>query len=191
MGNDEMDRECRKFGILVVDDDLAVLDVLCFGLRQRGFSVRSAADGRSALKTYGRHHEEIDIVLLDVRLPDMDGPQVLCKLRRLSSRFHVCFMSGDLGGYSEQALADMGAAAVFRKPLAAIDLAAKLMEIVTDSRLNPSIAEARRRANRRPPPQQTPAPVVTFVLRNMVDLQRPTSQFHGDHQLRWTGKDEG
>jgi CheY-like chemotaxis protein len=180
----------REFGVLVVDDDEAVLDALCFGLRQRGFTVWSAADGRSAVNLYGKHHERIDIVLLDVRLPDFDGPQVLMKLRKLSTRFHVCFMSGDLGGYSAQALADMGAVAVYRKPLSAVDVAEEAMQIVNDPKLNPSFIEARKRVRRRPPREQTPAPVLTFVLRNMGrDMPLPMSQFHGDHQLRWTGKE--
>ena len=55
----------RKFGVLVVDDAEAVLDVLDYGLKQRGFGVWRAIDGRGALRTYGRYHEQIDIVLLD------------------------------------------------------------------------------------------------------------------------------
>jgi DNA-binding response OmpR family regulator len=185
------DGACRKFGLLVVDDDEAVLDVLDYGLKLRGFGVWRAIDGRSALRTYGRYHEQIDIVLLDVRLPDLDGPQTLTKLRKLSTRFHCCFMSGDLGGYTEQALLDMGALAVFRKPLNAVELGEKLMKIATDPRLNPTAAEARRRANRRPPARQPGAPKLEFVLRTIGgNLPRPMSQFHGDHPLRWTGWDD-
>jgi two-component system, OmpR family, response regulator len=142
----------RKFGILVVDDEEAVRDVLIFGLRKKGFRVWQASDGRGALKTYWRYRERIDLVLLDVRMPGMDGPQTLIKLRRLTTRVHCCFMSGDLGQYAEQTLLDLGAVGIFRKPLFTIELAEKLMEIVTSPELNPPYGEARRQTIRQGPP---------------------------------------
>jgi DNA-binding response OmpR family regulator len=153
----------RKFGVLVVDDESAVRDVLNFGLRQKGFRVWRAAGGQEALKTYWRNRESIDAVLLDVRMPGLDGPQTLVKLRRMTSRLHCCFMSGDLGGYSEQTLRDLGALEIFRKPLMTIELADKLMAIVTDPKLNPSFLEARKTVIRRGPASESAAPKLTFM----------------------------
>jgi hypothetical protein len=100
-------------------------------------------------------------------------------------------MSGDLGRYSEQGLLEMGALAVFRKPLFTIDLAEKLMEIAREPRLNPSFAEARGQAMRRAPARQAASPAVQFVLRKIGrELPQAKRKFHGDLQLRWTGRDE-
>jgi len=152
-------KDDRAFGVLVVDDEEAVREVLCFGLRKRGFRVRHASDGRGALKTYWRHREEIDVVLLDVRMPGLDGPQTLIRLRGLSTRIHACFITGDLGGYAEQTLLDLGAVAIFRKPLSTIDVAATLMEIVTDPELNPSFRQARGQTIRRRPRHSATEPI--------------------------------
>jgi|GEM_PF-3465880 len=138
----------RKPGVLIVDDEPAIRYVLGMGMRIEGFRVWLAADGKAALKTYWRHRESIDAVLLDVRMPHMDGPQTLEKLRELTSRIHCCFISGDLGGYTEQNLLQRGAAAVFRKPLLIPDVARKLLELMNDTRLNPSFREARLRQTR-------------------------------------------
>ena len=61
-------------GILVVDDEAGVLRVLDLVLRQQGFAVWPAAGGVEAVELYRRHREAIDVVLLDVCMPGLDGP---------------------------------------------------------------------------------------------------------------------
>jgi CheY-like chemotaxis protein len=62
------------------------------------------------------------VALLDVLMPEMDGPQVLAALRRLCPALRWCFMTGGPGPYSEKALLCSGAARVFRKPFALADV---------------------------------------------------------------------
>ncbi len=85
------------------------------GLRQQGFAVWLAADGRAAVDLYRRHGPAIGVVLMDVRMPGMDGPQTLAAVRDINPRVPCCFMSGDTGGYTEAGLRNLGAA-VLRKP---------------------------------------------------------------------------
>jgi DNA-binding response OmpR family regulator len=141
----------RKFGILVVDDEKSVREMLCYGMRKNGFRVWRASGGRSALKTYWHYRERIDVVLMDVQMPGLDGPQTLVRLRRLTTKVHCCFISGGLGKYDEQTLLDMGAVKVFRKPLPTMELAEALREIVTNHQLNPSFRDARRQIRRQGP----------------------------------------
>lgn len=68
--------------ILVVDDDLALADVLAFTLRRAGYEVFLAHSGRDALEQFSR--EPPDLVILDWMLPDMDGLQVCARLRNES-----------------------------------------------------------------------------------------------------------
>jgi DNA-binding response OmpR family regulator len=65
--------------ILVVDDDLALADVLAFTLRRAGFDVFLAHDGKDAIEQYAR--EMPDLIVLDWMLPDMDGLEVCTRLR--------------------------------------------------------------------------------------------------------------
>ncbi len=66
-------------GILVVDDDEGNREILARRLRRQGYRVEVAAGGRQALETLGRL--SLDLVLLDVMMPDMDGYTVLQRLK--------------------------------------------------------------------------------------------------------------
>jgi len=65
--------------VLVVDDDDVVRGVMASELRRRGHDVETAADGNAALA--GARMPGVDVVLLDLRLPDIDGIEVLERLR--------------------------------------------------------------------------------------------------------------
>jgi CheY-like chemotaxis protein len=106
----------RLYGILVVDDEAFIRGLLNIALRRQGFAVWLAAGGQAAVDLYRRHHDKIDAVLMDVRMPVRDGPQTLAELRAINPEIACCFMSGDLGGYSAETLRDLGAAAMLRKP---------------------------------------------------------------------------
>ena len=68
--------------LLVVDDDTDLREALLGLLGQWGYALASAADGKGALELTCR--EPIDLVLLDVSLPDCDGLDVCRQLRQLS-----------------------------------------------------------------------------------------------------------
>jgi anti-sigma B factor antagonist len=109
-------------GFLVVDDDTAVLSVLEAFLRFEGFKVWLADHGNQAIELYQRHQEEIAVVLLDVQMSGMDGPHTLAALQKLCPTILCCFMTGDPRPYTEEALLQLGAARVFRKPFAFIEI---------------------------------------------------------------------
>jgi CheY-like chemotaxis protein len=121
----------RSWCILVVDDEPTLREMLNLGMRQQGFAVWLAADGLEALDQYRRHRETIDVVLMDVWMPGLDGPQALVALRQLNPRIRCCFMSGDLGSYTETSLCDLGAAAVLRKPFQLFDVVQLLWDWVS------------------------------------------------------------
>lgn len=68
--------------ILAVDDEPDILNLLGFNLRKEGFRVATASDGPLALKEAGRRP---DLILLDIMLPDMDGIEVLKRLKSSDS----------------------------------------------------------------------------------------------------------
>lgn len=141
----------RPYGVLVVDDEEKVRNVLNITIRQAGFRVWPAPDGREALELYRRHHDEIDLVLLDVRMPHLDGPQTWAALQEMNACVHCCFMSGDLGNYAEQKLRNQGAVAVFHKPFRPSEVVRTLLKLVVGERaadraFEPSIAESEENA---------------------------------------------
>ena len=69
--------------ILLVDDEDAVQKLLAYPLERDGFRVVQARDGEEALEHFGREH--VDLVVLDVMLPKLDGLEVCKRLRATSS----------------------------------------------------------------------------------------------------------
>jgi anti-anti-sigma factor len=115
--------------ILVVDDEAAVRAVLEAALRREGFMVWQAACGQQAVDVYRRHLAAIAVILLDVRMPDMDGPRTLCALKQLSPGVRCCFMTGNPAPYTPELLMEMGALRVFQKPL----VLSEVVEVVSQA----------------------------------------------------------
>jgi CheY-like chemotaxis protein len=120
----------RNPGILIADDMALILTLLKFEVEHRGFNVWLAVDGDDALDLYRRHGDEIDLVLLDVQMPGLDGPQTLEALQRLSPDVVVCFMSGNFGSYTEEELLERGAAWIFSKPFRPFEVADLLQGVL-------------------------------------------------------------
>ncbi|HWR03268.1 MAG TPA: response regulator [Humidesulfovibrio sp.] len=103
--------------ILVVDDDGDVRELVCRMLEQDGYEAVPAEGGRQALERLNLIAP--DLVITDVVMPEVDGFEVLLKLRHLAPRAGALVMSG--GGrvapdlYLETARR-LGASAVLRKP---------------------------------------------------------------------------
>ncbi|GIW19160.1 MAG: hypothetical protein KatS3mg064_2317 [Tepidiforma sp.] len=113
--------------ILVVDDDETVRNVTRRMLEQVGYTVLQAADGSEALRCY-RERPGIDLVLLDMTMPHMDGEETFRELRRIDPRVRVLLTSG----YNEQDATDRfagkGLAGFIQKPYRPQDLLEKVRE---------------------------------------------------------------
>jgi CheY-like chemotaxis protein len=115
--------------VLVVDDQPFVLQLLGLALSLQGLATRLAASGSEAIELYKRHREDIGVVLLDVQMPGLDGPQTLAALRRLDPDVRCCFMSNEPGRYTPNDLLALGAGAFLAKPFS-IDEAARTLRQV-------------------------------------------------------------
>lgn len=124
----------RTYGILVVDDNEDVRSVLQCVLSQAGFSVWLASSGREALEVYRNRDITIDVVLLDVCMPDLDGPQTLAAMQQVTPRVVCCFMTGHAGSHTDRDLRGRGAVAVFTKPFRIPELIEALWEIAAAGR---------------------------------------------------------
>jgi CheY-like chemotaxis protein len=120
----------RSPGILVIDDDFSMRTLLNVGLEYHGFLVWLAADGRQALEIYRKQRTHIDLVLLDVRMPEMDGPSTLVALQRINPEVCCFFMSADAGIYTREELLERGAVRVIRKPFHLSEVAHLLWQLV-------------------------------------------------------------
>jgi CheY-like chemotaxis protein len=124
----------RNPGILIADDMALILTLLKFELDSRGFSTWLAVDGDDALDLYRKHCDEIDLVLLDVQMPGLDGPHTLKALQQLNPHVLACFMLGSADNYSEPELRGRGAAWIFSKPFRPNEVADVVVRVVSASR---------------------------------------------------------
>jgi DNA-binding response OmpR family regulator len=76
--------EIEEASVLVVEDDPTLLSTLAYNLRREGYRVLRAADGESALTIAEREGDRLDLILLDVMLPGLNGFQVLRRVRASS-----------------------------------------------------------------------------------------------------------
>jgi two-component system response regulator AtoC len=77
--------------ILIIDDDALIRKTLSAHLARQGFDVQTAEDGESGLRMHGEMSP--DLVLLDIRLPDTDGLDVLRRIREKAGRATVVMMT--------------------------------------------------------------------------------------------------
>ena len=78
--------------ILIAEDEELVRKIITLLLERLGFSVFAAKDGQEALRIYQR--EKPDLLLSDVNMPNMDGFELLDKIREKDKRFPAIFVSG-------------------------------------------------------------------------------------------------
>jgi len=101
--------------VLVVDDEERIRKLVGDFLRNRGFAVEEAVDGKDAWKVFLDHPERIDLVILDVMMPPPDGWAVL-KLIRESHRTPVLMLTAKAGEYDQLEGFALGADDYVTKP---------------------------------------------------------------------------
>lgn len=109
--------------VLIVDDDADLLRALAINVRARGWTVLTARAGHAALEMAADH--EPDVIVLDLGLPDLDGFEVLARLRRWST-IPVVVLSARQGGDDKVDALDGGADDYVTKPFAVEELLARL-----------------------------------------------------------------
>jgi len=100
--------------ILIVDDESDVRDLLSKFLTRRGYVVSTVGDGEAAIEAIRETHP--DIVLLDIRLPKVDGISVLKRLRDESDNVAIITMSGNADEDTARRSLELGAADFITKP---------------------------------------------------------------------------
>jgi DNA-binding NtrC family response regulator len=127
-GESPTEEQCPT--ILIIDDEPILVEVLARYFRLNGLTPLTAVGGHEGITVFTEHHRDIALVLLDVRMPDLDGPATLAALWEVDPEVRCCFMSGDLGDVTPEQIAAMGVLHMFRKPFALRDLVVKLWELL-------------------------------------------------------------
>ncbi len=114
--------------VLIIEDERAIREELADFLREEGFSCVLAATGQEGIERVdGR---DFDVVLLDVRLPDMSGTDVLARLRHLAPESHVLIMTAHPSVETVVFALRLGAVDYVTKPLILEDLLQKIHRMI-------------------------------------------------------------
>jgi PAS domain S-box-containing protein len=106
--------------ILVVDDEAPIRSVIQATLEAHHYTVLIASDGREAIALYAEHNDKINLVLLDMMMPSMDGQTTIRALKRIDPEVKIIAVSG-LSSNKEIAL-KAGAKGFLQKPYTNQDL---------------------------------------------------------------------
>lgn len=116
--------------ILFVDDEEIIIDVGREILEALGYHVLIAKSGEDALKTYEENHSGIDLVILDLIMPDMSGGEVYDRMKRINPDIRTLLSSGySIDGQATEILA-RGCDGFIQKPFNMKDLSAKIRSIL-------------------------------------------------------------
>jgi len=96
--------------IVVVDDDPTVLNACCSALRWAGYRVLSATGGESALTFFEPDQTPVDLTLIDVVMPGINGIELAKRLKTISSGTKILLMSGYSPADIERLTGEDGAA---------------------------------------------------------------------------------
>ena len=118
--------------VLFVDDEDMIIEVAEALLERLGYKVLIAGTGKEAIKIYEENKEQIDIVVLDMIMPDMSGGETYDRMKEINPRVKVLLSSGySINGQATEIL-DRGCNGFIQKPFKIKELSQKLREVLDD-----------------------------------------------------------
>lgn len=113
--------------LLIVEDDITIRQGLKFYLEQENFNVISVEFAGDAIKTISNNH--VDLILLDVNLPDMDGFELFKEIKKIKDIPIIFLTANDLEVSIVRGL-DMGADDYITKPFKARELVSRIKNVL-------------------------------------------------------------
>ena len=118
--------------VLVVDDEELVAAAVQTVLERSGCRVLIARDGYEAAETFGQNPQAVDLILLDMKMPRMDGPEAFAKLREIRANVPIILTSGFSDTEVVGRLCDGSEAVVFlQKPFGPSELVSEVRTLLS------------------------------------------------------------
>lgn len=121
--------------VLLIDDEAVVRDIGMEMLETLGIQALTAVNGREGLRVYQENREQIDLILLDVEMPDMGGEETFDGLRELGCSCPIVIASGYNRDYLERQVFSRQLQYYLAKPFQIAQLSALLQELAEDGKI--------------------------------------------------------
>jgi PAS domain S-box-containing protein len=118
--------------ILLVDDEAGTIRVEELMLKELGYSVLPALSGQQAVRLYKENMLNLDLVALDMIMPEMNGKDTYEALKRINPRVKVLLVSGYSLNKQIEELMDKGCNGFIQKPFDIVQLSQKIREVLKD-----------------------------------------------------------
>ena len=119
--------------ILLAEDEDIVAQAMTMLLSHSGYRVIRCADGREAVECFRERKENVDLALLDFRMPIMTGAEAYLELRSIDPDLPVILMSGNLSVPEFRDLEAKGLRAILRKPCSRLELMAAIRGVLGEA----------------------------------------------------------
>lgn len=120
--------------ILVVDDEPAIRKITKSSLEASNYRVLTASNGIEALETYTRYQQDINLVLLDMMMPEMDGETTIATLQKINEEVKIIAISGLVLNYSSASHHSKCVKAFMSKPCTGKELLNTIAKVSRDFR---------------------------------------------------------
>ncbi len=112
--------------VLIAEDEASIRDFIVINLRRSGYEVIEATNGEEAIKKYDEHFGEIDIVILDIMMPVVDGIEVCKYIRTKSSKVGIVILTAKTQEMDKITGLMVGADDYITKPFSPSELMARI-----------------------------------------------------------------
>jgi CheY-like chemotaxis protein len=119
-----------KEAILWVDDEEIALEVWSLMLEKLGYTVLQARYGYEALEVFEKNKDRISLVILDMKMPGMDGCEVYDRLKEIKPEIKIIIFSGCIDQYAIDKLSKRNFSDYVEKPLELKELSEKIEEVL-------------------------------------------------------------
>ncbi len=116
--------------VLLIDDEEMIIDIGSKMLESLGYKVMSATGGRTGLRTYEKDRDKIDLVILDMIMPDLSGKETFDALRRMNPSVRVLLSSGYSLDSQAEEIMQSGCKGFIQKPFTMAELSKKIRGIL-------------------------------------------------------------
>ena len=116
--------------ILLVDDEEGPIEVEKLMLKELGYSVITAENGMEAIDIYAKNSDKVDLVALDMIMPEMSGKATYEALKKINPAVRVLLVSGYSTNKQTEELFELGCKGFIQKPFDIMELSQKLREVL-------------------------------------------------------------